>query len=65
MQLLNGKEVAASIEHMIQTNIECLKNENNRKPTLVVIEVGDDPASKVYIRQKRLACERVGIQFIS
>lgn len=64
MKLLNGKEVAASIEHMIQTNIKCLKEETHRKPTLAVIEVGQDPASQVYIRQKRFACERVGIQFI-
>ena len=65
MELLNGKEVSATIEAMLATNIECYKRDTGRKPTLAVIEVGNDPASSVYIRQKRLACERVGIRFIS
>lgn len=64
MKLLNGKEVAAAIEHMVQTNLNRLKQDTHRTPTLAVIEVGHDPASQVYIRQKRLACERVGIRFI-
>lgn len=64
MKLLNGKEVAAAIEHMVQTNLNRLKQDTHRTPTLAVVEVGHDPASQVYIRQKRLACERVGIRFI-
>ena len=32
-------------------------------PKLMVISVGDDPASKVYIRNKKKACEKVGIKF--
>ena len=51
MELLNGKKVAATIEAMLATNIECYKRDTGRKPTLAVIEVGNDPASSVYIRQ--------------
>lgn len=33
------------------------------KPCLAVISAGDDPASQVYIRNKRKACEEIGIRF--
>lgn len=54
MILLNGKELA----NKLYNNIE-LKG----KAKLVVFTVGNDPASKVYVRNKQKACEKVGIEF--
>ncbi len=58
--ILNGKVVADSIKQQLKEEI----NNNisyRRRPYLVIITVGDDPASKVYVRNKIKACEEVGI----
>lgn len=57
MILLDGKSLA-------ETMIDSVKAEAKRlKPALCVIRVGQNPASLVYIRNKRIACERAGIRF--
>jgi methylenetetrahydrofolate dehydrogenase (NADP+) / methenyltetrahydrofolate cyclohydrolase len=58
--LLSGKELSAQILNKITTQVEHL--ENKRKPCLAVILVGDDPASEVYVKNKKNACVRVGIK---
>lgn len=55
MILLNGKEVSDKLYNLLGTN--------NYYAKLVVFTVGNDPASKVYVRNKQRACERVGISF--
>lgn len=57
-QLLLGSEVAESIYSEIRSRLK-----EDVKPFLVVIQVGDDPASGVYIKYKRLACEKLGFGF--
>lgn len=57
MIILDGKKVSDELLESLKTKVKDLK------PKLVVISVGEDPASKVYIRQKRLACEKVGIEY--
>lgn len=57
MQILDGKMIAAELLDSLQ------KKAKELQPKLVVISVGEDPASKVYIKQKRLACEKVGIRY--
>ena len=54
--LINGKEVSASIRGQIRNEIETL----GIKPGLAVILVGENPASQVYVRNKKKACEEVG-----
>jgi methylenetetrahydrofolate dehydrogenase (NADP+)/methenyltetrahydrofolate cyclohydrolase len=56
-QLLDGKTLAASIRASVRERI--LKS--GRRPGLAVILAGDDPASKVYVRNKTRACEEAGV----
>jgi methylenetetrahydrofolate dehydrogenase (NADP+)/methenyltetrahydrofolate cyclohydrolase len=44
---------------------DCRQKTAELKPTLAVILVGDNPASQVYVRNKKLACERAGIRSVS
>lgn len=55
MILLKGKELSDKLYDLFDLKKETAK--------LVVFTVGDDPASKVYVRNKQRACERVGIKF--
>ena len=59
-QILNGKEVAAHIKQQVQSEIEA----NHLDACLAVIVVGNDPASQVYVRNKKKACEEVGIKSV-
>ena len=59
--ILDGKVVAASIKAQLKEDIEQLKNKVGRPPRLVIISAGDDPASKVYVRNKIKTAEEVGI----
>ncbi len=61
MTIIDGKKVAADIRAELKTKIDQLKTEDKALPGLVTILVGEDPASKVYVRMKHKACEEVGI----
>lgn len=61
--IIDGKSHAASIRQNIATKVEQRINQGLRAPGLAVILVGADPASQVYVGNKRKACEQVG--FIS
>ena len=56
--LLDGKACAADLEIRLKEQISSCKIQ----PHLAVIIVGDDPASHVYVRNKVLSCERLGIK---
>lgn len=60
--IINGKELAKKIRANLKIECEEL-NKNGIKSKLAVIMVGDDPASKVYVRNKSKACEYVGIEY--
>jgi len=60
-QLIDGKAIAAALLNSIKTKIDNRIQANKRAPGLAVILVGGDPASSIYVRNKRLACEKVGI----
>ena len=62
MILIDGKNTAQDIRNELKADILKLKNEGKNVPGLVAIIVGDDPASKIYVRSKRRACEEVGIR---
>lgn len=57
---MDGKMVSAKVRGSILAEVEALKAQGVR-PGLAVILVGDDPASKVYVRNKERACEECGI----
>lgn len=59
-KLIDGKAVATDLRTQIASSIEALTEAGARPPGLAVILVGNDPASEVYVRNKRLACEQAG-----
>lgn len=60
--LLDGKSLSESIREEIKTYVERITSRGYREPSLAVVLVGDDPASHIYVKNKRKACERVGIK---
>jgi len=60
-QLIDGKAIAASTREAVRQSVEQRLANNLRRPGLAVILVGENPASEVYVRNKRRACEEAGI----
>ncbi len=60
-QIIDGKAIAEALLSTIKTRINNRIEANKRAPGLAVILVGGDPGSSIYVRNKRLACEKVGI----
>jgi methylenetetrahydrofolate dehydrogenase (NADP+)/methenyltetrahydrofolate cyclohydrolase len=60
-RLLDGKAIAQQIQSELREKVSEFVSEQGFIPTLAAVLVGDDPASQVYVRNKQLACERVGI----
>lgn len=61
-EILDGKLVAQKIRRNLKEEVNALK-EKGIYPKLAVIQVGEDSASKIYVRNKSKACEEVGIDF--
>lgn len=59
-QIIDGKKISADIKEELKAKVAQLK-EQGVEGTLAVIQVGDDPASSVYVRNKKKACEYIGI----
>ncbi len=60
--IIDGKELAKKIRGNLKIECDELKKQGIQ-PKLAVIMVGDNPASKVYIRNKNKACEEIGIEY--
>lgn len=60
--ILDGKALAQSLRQRIQAQVAVWRAEGRRAPGLAVILVGNDPASEVYVRNKRAACEAGGLE---
>ena len=60
-RLIDGKAIASERRSALRERIARRVNEGHRPPGLAVILVGDDPASGIYVRNKRNACNEVGI----
>ncbi|GAB6072454.1 bifunctional methylenetetrahydrofolate dehydrogenase/methenyltetrahydrofolate cyclohydrolase FolD [Venenivibrio stagnispumantis] len=65
MIILDGKKISTKIKEEIKKDIENLKKQGFREPCLAVILVGNDPASQVYVNNKKKSCEEVGIKSLS
>ena len=61
-EIINGKELAKNIRLELKNEVSKLK-EKGIIPKLAVIMVGDDKASKVYVKNKSKACEEIGIEY--
>ena len=59
--IIDGKRIAAETRADISRRVVEFENENGFKPGLAVVIVGENPASQVYVRNKKKACEDVGM----
>ncbi|HEY8119660.1 MAG TPA: bifunctional methylenetetrahydrofolate dehydrogenase/methenyltetrahydrofolate cyclohydrolase FolD [Methylophilaceae bacterium] len=64
-QIINGKAIADNMLSEIKARIAQRLKNGKRPPGLAVIVIGADPASAIYVRNKRLACEKVGITSVA
>jgi methylenetetrahydrofolate dehydrogenase (NADP+)/methenyltetrahydrofolate cyclohydrolase len=64
MELIDGKLISATIKDELKDKVEKLKNEGITG-SLAVIQVGNDPASSIYVKNKKKACEYIGIGSVS
>ncbi len=60
--IIDGKKIACDLQETLQQQIESLKNTHNITPHLVVIIVGNDPASQVYVASKEKTAKNIGMQ---
>ncbi len=63
-KIIDGKKISAQIKDELKEEVAKLKEEGT-EITLAVIQVGNDPASTVYVRNKKKACEYIGIRSVS
>ena len=64
-KVIDGKAIAKSIRAEQAKRVERLRVKTGVTPGLAVVLVGDSPASKVYVNNKRRACEQVGVESFS
>lgn len=62
MQIIDGKKVSAEVKEEVRQQMLKLKETHGITPGLAVVIVGDDPASRVYVNNKKKACELVGFK---
>lgn len=62
MKIIDGKAISASLKEALKEQVASFPAKYGRVPHLVVVRVGEDPASVVYVRNKAKACEACGIQ---
>ncbi|MBE6670874.1 MAG: bifunctional methylenetetrahydrofolate dehydrogenase/methenyltetrahydrofolate cyclohydrolase FolD [Ruminococcaceae bacterium] len=63
-KIIDGKAISAEIRQEISEEVEKIKQEKGIVPGLAVIIVGEDPASQVYVRNKKKDCDETGINSI-
>ena len=62
--IIDGKKISQEIKDELKAKVEALKAEG-KKAALAVIQVGNDPASSVYVNNKKKACAYIGIESLS
>jgi methylenetetrahydrofolate dehydrogenase (NADP+)/methenyltetrahydrofolate cyclohydrolase len=62
--IIDGKQIAAQVRAEVALKVEKLKKETGIHTGLTVVRVGEDPASAIYVRGKRKACDEVGINSV-
>ena len=64
MELIDGKKISEEIKLELKEKVAKLKEEG-KEATLAVIQVGQDPASSIYVKNKKKACEYIGVGSVS
>lgn len=64
-QLIDGKAVAETLINRVREGVDARVAAGKRAPALAVILVGDDPASGIYVKNKKRSCEKAGIRSIA
>ena len=64
-EIIDGKAISAAIKEDLAAEAKKFENVYGRKVGLAVVKVGHNPASEVYVRNKIIACEKVGVRSFS
>ncbi|KUJ74824.1 bifunctional 5,10-methylene-tetrahydrofolate dehydrogenase/5,10-methylene-tetrahydrofolate cyclohydrolase [Thiomicrospira sp. XS5] len=64
-KILDGKAIALELRESIRAEVDAQVAKGQNPPGLAVILVGEDPASQVYVRNKKIACEKAGFNDVS
>ncbi len=64
-RLIDGKRIATLVKAEVRAEIDAALARGLRRPGLAVVMVGDNPASEIYVRNKRRACEEAGVLSIA
>lgn len=64
-KILDGKAIALELREEIRLEVDKQVSAGNKPPGLAVILVGEDPASQVYVRNKKISCEKAGFNDVS
>jgi len=64
-QIIDGRKVAADVQRELRARVENRLAAGRRRPGLAVVMVGEDPASAIYVRNKRRACDEAGIRSVA
>jgi methylenetetrahydrofolate dehydrogenase (NADP+) / methenyltetrahydrofolate cyclohydrolase len=64
-RIIDGRAIAAVVKQRVRKQTDALAQHGHRRPGLAVVLVGDDPASRVYVRNKRRSCDECGIVSVS
>lgn len=64
-QLIDGKLISASLLERVATGVQARLDAGRRAPALAVILVGNNPASEIYVRNKKRSCEKAGIRSLA
>ncbi len=64
MNTINGKDLAAVVRGEVKVKAQRFLDEFDRKPALHVVLVGEDPASQIYVRNKKRACKRARVDSV-
>lgn len=62
MKIINGKKIASNLNEELKDRLKGFKKNKNIVPTLVVILIGNNPASKTYVKNKQIKADEVGIK---
>jgi len=64
-KIIDGKSIALEVREKVRIDVENRVSNGKRAPGLAVVLVGQDPASEIYVRKKREACEEAGIHSLA
>jgi len=64
-QLIDGKTISEALLTRVKAGVDARLAAGRRAPALAVVLVGNNPASEIYVRNKKRSCEKVGIRSVA